>query len=171
MARHPDLRADERTTLEQFLDQQREIVLEKVEGLDDDQVHARILPATELTMAGVVKHLANVEDGWVQGRLLGTELPEPWASAPFDEDVDWEFHSAVDDSLDDLRRLYLDACARSRATLATFDSLDTPAAVPSFGKGPVSVRWVLVHLVEETARHLGHLDLLRDATLAAARRR
>ncbi len=56
MARHPDLDADERSTLEQFLDQQREIVLEKVADLDDDQVHAQILPATDLTMAALVKH-------------------------------------------------------------------------------------------------------------------
>lgn len=167
MARHPDLDADERTTLEQFLDQQRELVLELFADLDDDEARARILPATDLTMAGLLKHLAYVEDQWVQGKLLGGPKPEPWASAPFDEDVDWDLHSAIDDPLDDLRQLYLDACARNRAALATFDSLDTLAALPSFGKGPVSVRWVLVHLVEETAHHLGHLDLLRDATIAA----
>jgi hypothetical protein len=171
MATHPDLApADERTALEQRLDEQRELVLEKVDGLDDDQVHARILPATDLTMAGIVKHLARVEDRWVQGRLVGAGISEPWASAPFDADPDWDFHSAVDDSLDELRRLYHETCARSRAAVATFDSLDTLAVVPSFGVGPVSVRWVLVHLIDETAHHLGHLDLLRDAIDAAGRR-
>ena len=168
MSTHPDLQADERTTLEQFLDQQREIVLEKVDGLTDEQVHARILPATDLTMATIVKHLAQVEDRWVQGRLVGGGMPEPWASAPFDTDPEWDFHSAGENSLDELRALYLAACERSRSALAGFDSLDTPAVVPSFGKGPVCVRWVFVHLIEETARHLGHLDLLLDATLAAA---
>ena len=161
MARHPDLRADERTMLEQFLDQQRELVLEKIDGLDDAQGHAHLLPATDLTIAGIVKHLAYVEDRWVQSRLVGIDV-EPWASAPFGRDVDWDFHSAAEDALADIGALYRAACDRSRTSIARFESLDTPALVPSFGVGPVSVRWVLVHLIEETAHHLGHLDLLRD---------
>lgn len=58
--------------------------------------------------------------------------------------------------------LYTAACARSRAVLAGFRSLDAVAAVPSFGIGPVNLRWILVHMIDETARHAGHLDLLRD---------
>ena len=59
--------------------------------------------------------------------------------------------------------LYSTACARSRAAANRFDSLDAVAAVPSYGKGPVNLRWILVHMIDETARHAGHLDLLRDA--------
>jgi uncharacterized damage-inducible protein DinB len=79
------------------------------------------------------------------------------------EDRDWPFHSSQHDSVDEVLSLYAAACARSRAAAGRFDSLDAVAAVPSFGKGPVNLRWILVHMIDETARHAGHLDLLRDA--------
>jgi hypothetical protein len=159
----PELRpADERTALEQFLDQYRHIVTSK---LADDQAHAsaHVLPATDLTLGGLVKHLAWAEDRWFQGKLLGLELPEPWASAPLAEDPNWPFHSSQHDSVDEVLSLYSSSCARSRAAAGQFDSLDTVAAVPSYGKGPVNLRWIFVHMIDETARHAGHLDLLRDA--------
>jgi uncharacterized damage-inducible protein DinB len=161
---HPDLQpGDERTALEQRLDQYRHIVTAQVADLDDAQAGARVLAATDLTAGGIVKHLAWVEDRWFQERLLGADAPEPWASAPMAEDPDWPFHSGRHDRVEDLLALYARACARSRGTAARFDSLDAVAAVPSFGKGPVNLRWILVHLIDETARHAGHLDLLRDA--------
>jgi len=66
-----------------------------------------------------------------------------------------------------VRDLYRAACDRSRAAAARCVSLDTLAAVPSFGRGPVSLRWITVHMIEETARHAGHVDLLRDALFAS----
>jgi hypothetical protein len=159
----PELRpADERTALEQFLDQYRHIVTSK---LADDQAHAsaHVLPVTDPTVGGIVKHLAWAEDRWFQGKLLGLELPEPWASAPLTEDPDWPFHSSRHDSVDEVLSLYSSARTRSRAAADRFDSLDAVAAVPSFGKGPVNLRWIFVHMIDETARHAGHLDLLRDA--------
>jgi hypothetical protein len=79
----PELRpADERTALEQFLDQYRHIVTSQLADLDHAQASARVLVATDLTVGGIVKHLAWAEDRWFQGKLLGLELPEPWASAP-----------------------------------------------------------------------------------------
>ena len=84
-------------------------------------------------------------------------MPEPWASAPFDDDPDWEFHSATD--LDDAVGLYRAACDRSRAVAGRFD-LDA-TATNERGRA-FSLRFVLLHLVEETARHLGHLDVLRE---------
>jgi Protein of unknown function (DUF664) len=116
----PELRpADERTALEQFLDQYRHIVTSK---LADDQAHAsaHVLPATDLTLGGLVKHLAWAEDRWFQGKLLGLELPEPWASAPLAEDPDWPFHSSRHDSVDEVLSLYSSACARSRAAADPF---------------------------------------------------
>jgi Protein of unknown function (DUF664) len=155
--------ADERTALEQFLDQYRHIVTSKLADLDQAQASARVLVATDLTVGVIVKHLAWAEDRWFQGKLLGLELPEPWASAPLAEDADWPFHSSQHDSVDQVLFLYSSACARSRAAAGQFDSLDTVAAVPSYGKGPVNLRWIFVHMIDETARHAGHLDLLRDA--------
>jgi Protein of unknown function (DUF664) len=160
----PHLRpADERTALEQFLDQYRHIAASKLADLDQAQASARALEATHLTVGGIVKHLAWVEDRWFQGKLLGLQLPEPWASAPLAEDPDWPFHSSRHDSVDEVLSLYASACARSRDAAGRFDSLDAVAAVPSYGKGPVNLRWILVHMIDETARHAGHLDLLRDA--------
>lgn len=69
---------------------------------------------------------------------------------------------APGDSVDGIVELYSSACERSRSVLAQCDSLSHVAAVPSFGKGPVNLRWILVHMIDETARHAGHLDLLRD---------
>ncbi|WP_239099110.1 mycothiol transferase [Micromonospora andamanensis] len=78
-------------------------------------------------------------------------------------DADWDFHSAGEDSPADLRALYVAACQRSRRAAAGHPSLSDRAAKPSFGGGPVSLRWIFVHMIEETAQHRGHLDLLRDA--------
>jgi hypothetical protein len=79
------------------------------------------------------------------------------------KDPDWPFHSSRRDSVDEVLSLYSHACARSRATAGRFDSLDAVAAAPSYGKGPANLRWILVHMIDETARHACHLDLLRDA--------
>jgi uncharacterized damage-inducible protein DinB len=161
---NPDLQpGDERTALEQRLDQYRHIVAAKLADLDHSQASAQVLEATDLTVGGIVKHLAWAEDRWFQERLLGGEAPEPWASAPMADDPDWPFHSSHQDSVEELGGVYASACARSRAATAGFDSLDAVATVPSFGKGPVNLRWILVHMIEETARHAGHLDLLGDA--------
>ena len=162
--RFPDLRPpDERTALDQRLDHYRRAVVHRIEDLDDTQASRRVLDATDLTMGGIVKHLAWGEDHWFQARLLGVAMPEPWASDLPGDDRDWPFHSAKHDSVESLIDLYAAACERSRAAAASFDSLDAVAALPSFGKGPVNLRWILVHMIDETACHTGHLDLLHDA--------
>ncbi|MEV2240636.1 DUF664 domain-containing protein [Micromonospora sp. NPDC049891] len=163
MVKFPDVAADERSTLEQFLDFHRQCVLDTLDGLSHVDAAATLLPATELTIGGIVKHLARVEDFWFQEKLLGVPPPEPWASAPLDVDPDWDFHSAGQDSPADLHELYAAACRRSRRAAAGCSNLSDRAARPSFGGGPVSLRWIFVHMIEETAQHRGHLDLLRDA--------
>ena len=80
---YPDVRADERTTLEQFLDQYRRTVAGQIADLDSTMASAQVLPATDLTAGGLVKHLAHTEDMWFTVRLAGDPLPEPWASAPW----------------------------------------------------------------------------------------
>jgi uncharacterized damage-inducible protein DinB len=158
----PDLQADERTTLVAFLDYHRATFLSKISGLTHEQLN-RTLPPSDLTLASLTKHLALVEDSWFQERFVGREV-EPWASAPFDDDRDWEMHSAKHDAPDDLSALYQAAVARSRATLAQVESLDTLSAVNDRSRGiPYSMRWILVHMIEETARHNGHADLIRQS--------
>jgi uncharacterized damage-inducible protein DinB len=157
----PAATADERTTLVQFLDYQRATLLMKAEGLDREQLN-QPLPTSSLTLAGLLKHLAFVEDYWIQEVFLGRPLPEPWASAPFDTDGDWEFHSSADDDPDAVRELYEAACARGRGGIEGA-SLDAVSVGPSTSGRQFSLRWILVHMVEETARHCGHADLLREA--------
>ncbi len=157
----PDPSGDERTTLEQFLDYQRATLSSKTEGLRQEQLTWR-LPTSALTLAGLLKHLALVEDDWIQVRFLGRPESEPWASAPWDEDRDWEFHTAIDDDPDELRALYRAACGRSRGAVAASALGDLSVGADRDGRR-WTLRWILIHLIEETARHNGHADLLREA--------
>ena len=120
----PDVQADERTSLVEFLDYHRATFLSKIAGLDQEQLNRRLAPS-DLTLASLTKHLALVEDSWFHEDFLGVELPEPWSSAPFDQDPDWDFHSAADDDPAGLAALYTAACDRSRAIAGAAESLDT----------------------------------------------
>jgi hypothetical protein len=158
----PDLRPDdERTALVQRLDHYRAIAGTSLTDLQWVDVSSRLLPATDLTIAGIVKHLAWAEDRWFQGRLLGRSMPAPW-DLPGADDPDRSLRLAPGDSIHSILELYSSACERSRSALGQCDSLNQVAEVPSFEIGPVNARWILVHMIDETARHAGHLDLLRD---------
>ncbi|HSM67196.1 MAG TPA: DinB family protein [Ilumatobacteraceae bacterium] len=160
---YPDLQPDnERSALIQRLDQYRAIAVEALVGVPLPQASTRLLPATDLTIAGVVRHLAWAEDRWFQGRLLGAQMPAPW-DRPGADDPDHAMRLAPDDTVEGVVDLYDAACKRSRFAADQCNSLDHVAAVSSFGRGPVNLRWILVHMIDETARHVGHLDLLRDA--------
>lgn len=145
-----------------FLDVQRETVLRKTEGLTAEQL-ARPLPPSSLTLGGLLNHLALVEDSWFRVRFSGLPDDELWAGIDWDADPDHEFRTAADVPPEELRRRYTDACARSREVVAGAESLDQ-LSVEKRRKGEhVDLRWVLLHLIEETARHAGHADLLREA--------
>lgn len=152
---------DERSALLQRLDHYRPVAAAALVGALWRLASARLFPATDMTIAGIVKHLAWAEDRWFQGRLLGSEMSAPWNQAGAD-DADHSIRVAPGDTADGILALYASACERSRVAVARCDSLSHVAAVPSFGIGPVNLRWILVHMVEETARHAGHLDVLRD---------
>ncbi|MCW2615504.1 MAG: DinB family protein [Frankiales bacterium] len=148
--------ADERAMLAGRLDWYRAGVVAKVAGLA--QEHATRSPLRSgTTPAGLVKHLALVEDSWFTHGLAQQPEPQPWAGAPFDDDPDWEFHSAADEPLAETVALYETACARSREVASVHDL--GHSATNARGR-VFTLRWVLLHLVEETARHLGHLDVL-----------
>jgi hypothetical protein len=149
----------------QRLDRYRAIATAALVDLTWDQASTRLLPATDLTIAGIVKHLAWAEDRWFHGRLLGSRMPAPW-HVPGADDPDHSIRLASGDTIDGIVQLYSSACERSRVALRRCDSLSHVAAVPSFGIGPVNLRWILVHMIDETARHAGHLDLLRDCLLS-----
>jgi uncharacterized damage-inducible protein DinB len=158
----PPLAADERTMLAAFLDYHRATLLGKVDGLDRRQL-AQATAASTLTLAGLVKHMALVEDSWFNERFLGREPLEPWASVSWDDDPDWEFHSAIEDEPQDVIALYLAACRRSRAALDQAESLDVESVRRDRSGEAFTLRWIMLHLIEETARHNGHADLLRES--------
>ena len=145
-----------------FLDYHRATLRWKVDGLTQEQ-RARTTAASALTLAGLVKHLALVEDSWFTERFAGLPTPEPWAEVDWEADRDWEMHSAVHDSPAQLLALYDAACARSRAVIDAASSLDQHHSGEGWDRGPLTLRWILVHMIEETARHNGHADFLREA--------
>lgn len=162
----PPAAADEVTTLRSFLNFQRDVLRRKSEGLTAEQLN-RALPPSTLTLAGLLKHTAVVEVDWLVGDFLGQSIGEPWTSVDWDADRDWEFTSAATDSPQYLRELFDESIARADAVLddalrAGPAGLDVLAAREG-RHGRVNLRWILVHLIEEEARHLGHADLLREA--------
>ncbi len=154
--------ADERTTLTEMLDFHRAVLERKTHGLNPVQMATAVGPS-ELTIAGIVLHMALVEDSWFDHRFRGRDEIEPWASIPWDDDHDWEFHNAHLWDNDDLLALFRESIGRSRAAVATAGSLDQIAALTRSDGTRWNLRWIMVHLIEEYARHCGHLDLIRES--------
>jgi uncharacterized damage-inducible protein DinB len=151
----------ERDALGQYLDYQRETILLKTEGLSKEQLGQRI-PTSGLTLAGLLYHLAFVEEDWFEVDFLGQPKREEW-QIDWQGDPDYEFRVALSMEPDELRRRYREACDRSRQVTAAARDLDQlSVSTPIDGK-PFTLRWMLLHLIEETARHAGHADLLREA--------
>lgn len=158
----PALAGDELATLNDFLDYYRAVLARKASGLTHEQLN-RSLPPSTLTLAKLVRHLTLVEDDWFHVRFLGLEPPEPWASAPWDDDRDWEMSSAIDVTPDQLLADFHAACAQSRRITRDATSLDQLSVEPDHTGDNYNLRWILVHMVEEYARHAGHADFLRES--------
>ena len=151
---------DERTVLTTFLDYARDTVHAKCAGLSDADARRAPLPGSPLmTISGLVSHLRWVESSWIEDTLLGRAIDAPWT----EEDPDREFRIAVEVPLAKLLAEYRAACARHRDLVASLD-LDTASSgdLGEWRTEPVTLRWILLHLIEETARHNGHLDILRE---------
>jgi len=149
---------DERTTLLTLLQYTRDTAAEKCRGLDAAHVGAAPLPLSPLmTVGGVLSHLRWVEHSWIETRFVDGPDLGPWTA----ESPDQEFLDGAVTPVDDLLREWAEQNARTDAVIARF-ALDDRAALPlSSGEHP-TLRWVLLHLVEENARHNGHLDVLRE---------
>jgi uncharacterized damage-inducible protein DinB len=150
---------DDRAVLIQFLDYARDTVHAKCAGLSEADARRAPLPGSPLmSISGLVSHLRWVECAWIDKNLLGAAIDAPWT----DEDPDREFRIAVEVPLAQLLEEYRAACDRHRQLVASLD-LDTPSrGALSWRTEPVTLRWVLFHLIEETARHNGHIDILRE---------
>ena len=148
--------------LNSYLDHQRAAMLRKAEGLDREQL-ARVHPPSTLTLGGLLNHLALVEDSWFPVRFAGLPDDPLWAGIDWDADPEYEFRTAAEVEPDELRRRYERACARSREVVAAARDLEQLSVRPRGNGAHFQLRWVLLHLIEETARHAGHADLLREA--------
>jgi uncharacterized damage-inducible protein DinB len=160
----PHPASGERDMLAAFLDYHRATLKMKVAGLTQAQL-AQTTAASSLTLAGLVKHLALVEDSWFTERFAGQPMPAPFDDVDWDADPDWELRTAADDDPAWLVQRYDEACERSRAVLAAASTLDQEAVAGRrrSDDAPFTLRWILCHMIEETARHNGHADLLREA--------
>jgi hypothetical protein len=150
----PPADGSEKVILSGLLDFLRATVVNKVAGLSDEQAFSTPAPPSTLTPAGVVKHLTGVERFWFSIDFGGADLPRPWTEL----DAHGNFPIGPDDSLASIVDAYLEECERSRQVVAGAD-LDERAR----GEGMTfTLRYGLAHMVQETARHCGHLDLMRE---------
>jgi uncharacterized damage-inducible protein DinB len=146
---------DERSLLTAFLDHQRAVMLRKVAALDEQRLRHPGTPSG-LTLLGMVKHLAYVERFWFRSVFAGDDVVLPWT----DDDPDADWRPEPDDTVETVAALYRDEIERARAIVAaaSLDDRGTDARGRTF-----HLRWIVIHMIEETARHLGHADVIREA--------
>ena len=157
----PPTRGDERATLVGFLRWQRDTLELKCSGLDAADLARRAVGTSTLSLLGLVRHLSDVERDWFRGVMAGEDASAHFSSAA---DPDGDFDGAAPDpalvaEAWDIWRAEVD---NSERYVADAPNLDITGKIPCSVRGPMSLRWVLIHMIEEYARHLGHADLLRE---------
>lgn len=164
MSEQPPLAPDElvaaggeREILAAFLDWHRSVILNKASGLTDAQVRRNIVPSAT-TLAGVVEHLTGVERYWFL-RVLDQQPAKTLPPNSRGDDASWDLEPG--DTVAVLLAEYRAACQQCRDAAAR---LPLDHLVPHPRLGRVSLRWIYVHMIEETARHAGHMDILRELT-------
>ena len=148
---------DEKTMLSAFLDRYRETIVWKLEGVSTAEASRRLVPSAS-TLLGIVKHLAYVERSWFQLRFAGETVTFPWTKDEADKDLDFRIDPG--DTIENITAFYQQEIARSRAIVG-------PASLDDLARNmenPRSLRWIMIHMIEETARHAGHADILRELT-------
>jgi uncharacterized damage-inducible protein DinB len=163
LAHDPELdpQGDEPTLLRSFLDYQRTVLIRKAEGISDAQARIVIEPS-DMSLLGLIRHMAEVERNWFRRRFADQDAPPHYYG---DADPDGDFHPSETATLDDAMATLAVAIDFARTSTASV-SLDTLAArVPATQRIPgwqPNLRWILIHMIEEYARHCGHADLLRQ---------
>lgn len=151
----------EREVLEGFLEYHRQHITRRLDGLSEADARRQLVPSLT-TPIGLIKHLAAVERGWFQ-RTLAQLPPEEIGANSYGDDASWAV--GPQETTADVIAEYEQACARSREIAAGYP-LDH--VVPHRRLGQVSLRWIYVHMIEETAQHAGHADILREQIDGAA---
>lgn len=152
---YPSRSGSERQLLTEFLDWYRAAILRKMEGASDATLRKHIVES-ETTLLGIVKHLAWVELSWFQIVFAGRDVDDPWTEE--DPDSDWRIEAG--ETTEQILQFYRDACAESRAIVKSTGDLD---ALSAREKPKHSLRRIMIHMIEETARHAGHADILRES--------
>jgi uncharacterized damage-inducible protein DinB len=152
----PPYVAGERAMLESWLEYHRATLAWKCEGLDDAQLRQRAVPPSPLSLIGLVRHMADVECNWFRRVLGGEDLPGIYWT---DDDPDADFNDVDTADVQEAFTAWRAECEHARRNAAAADSLD----VTGQRRGEaVTLRWILVHMIEEYARHNGHADFLRE---------
>ncbi len=151
------VRRDERDTLGGFLDWYRAVVERKVTGLSLEDAQ-RVTTPTGMSALGILKHLAWVERGWFRETFAGEDVE----AIDRDGDNSAEFAIGNGDTVESVIAFYQAEVARARRVVRESPSLDALSARETSYREQVSLRWIMVHMLEETARHAGHLDLMRE---------
>jgi uncharacterized damage-inducible protein DinB len=161
----PPLAGDETETLRGFLDFHRATFAWKCAGLDSAGL-ATAVASSSMTLGGMMKHLALVEESWFGDRLRNRDSRAPWSAIDWESDSDWEWRTAGDDSLEELRAQWNRSVEYANAMI---DEALREGGVDQLaqrkwpdGRAP-SLRWIFCHMIEEYARHNGHADLIREA--------
>jgi hypothetical protein len=161
----PPVAGDETATLLGSLERQRATFAWKAGGLDAAGLQATV-GASSMTLGGLLKHLALVEDDYFSRRLHGRDLGAPWDTVDWDADPDWEWRTAADDTPEHLYALWQGAVSRSRSSVTEALASGGVDQLLRFtwpdGRSP-SLRRTLVDIIEEYARHVGHADLIRES--------
>jgi uncharacterized damage-inducible protein DinB len=145
----PSLVAGEKDTLVTFLDYLRDAIVRKASDIDETEARRPLVPSGT-SLLGLVKHLTWVEQGWFQRGFAGQKVDR----------IDPEL--VDDDTRDSVISAYREAIDRSNEIIQNCADLDQEMAAPRRNRGSLSMRWILVHMVEETARHAGHADIIRE---------
>jgi uncharacterized damage-inducible protein DinB len=154
----PPLQADERTSLESWLDFYRATLADKCEGLTDEQVRTASVPPSPLTLLGLLQHMAEVERNWFRRVLVGEHVPAIFDPAADVSGPDGGFDVSEAATLEGARATWAEEVTYARANCAG-RGLDTTS--PFMG-GQVALRWIYSHMIAEYARHAGHADLIRE---------
>jgi hypothetical protein len=159
------IRPDEVTALRGFLDYHRDTFRMKCAGLAQEQLAQRH-PPSAMTLGGMMKHLALNEVGWFGKTLQGVPYPPLFDSVDWESDPDWEWRTGAEDDPLELRATY-DECVRRAdegiAAALARGGLDVESEGKDSSGEPFNLRWIMLHMIEEYARHNGHADLLREA--------
>lgn len=160
----PPIAADETETLLGFLEYHRATSAWKCRGLDAEGLNTTVGVST-ITLGGLLKHLAYVEHDWFSRILQNDPIQPPWDTVDWNADRDWDWHSAVDDTPEQVFALWETAVERSRRLVSDAlaeGGMDRLARTSwADGRAP-SLRWIVTHMIEEYARHNGHADLIRE---------